>query len=77
MNNLKEYTEKSKTELEKMLKQQREVLRDLRFKDSNRQLKNMRALRKAKKDIARILTVLNEKKNKKITKKPTKVNKSE
>lgn len=63
MNNLKELRGKSKEELEKMLKAQREVVRDLRFKDSNRQLKNVRDLRKAKKEVARIFTVLNEQKD--------------
>ena len=60
MNNLKELRGKSKEELEKMLKAQREVVRDFRFKDSNKQLKNVRDLRNAKKDVAKILTVLNE-----------------
>lgn len=63
MNNLKELRGKSKEELQKMLKAQREIVRDLRFKDSNRQLKNVRDLRKAKKEVAKILTVLNEQKD--------------
>ncbi|MBU0732379.1 50S ribosomal protein L29 [Patescibacteria group bacterium] len=60
MNNLKELRGKSKEELDKMLKAQREAVRDLRFKDSNKQLKNVRDLRVAKKEVAKILTVLNE-----------------
>ena len=63
MNNLKELRAKSPKELEKMLKRQHEVVRDLRFKDSNKQLKNVRDFRQAKKEVARILTVIKEKSN--------------
>ena len=62
---VKDLRGKTSSELQKMLKKQREVVRDLRFKDSNRQLKNVRSLRKAKETIAQILTVINEKTNEK------------
>ncbi|HKM40819.1 MAG: 50S ribosomal protein L29 [Patescibacteria group bacterium] len=59
---LKDLSTKSETELHKILAEQREKLRDLRFKDSSRQLKNVREIRLIKKDIARILTLLNQNK---------------
>ncbi|MFH1536529.1 MAG: 50S ribosomal protein L29 [Patescibacteria group bacterium] len=62
---IKDLRGKTSSELQKMLKKHREVVRDLRFKDSNRQLKNVRSLRKAKETIAQILTVINEKTNEK------------
>lgn len=54
----KEITAKSKPELTKLLSELRETLRDLRFKVANKQLKNVRQIRDAKKTIARILTRL-------------------
>ncbi|MBU0671238.1 MAG: 50S ribosomal protein L29 [Patescibacteria group bacterium] len=57
---IKDYRGKSETELEKLLKAKREMLRDFRFKDSNRQLKNIRDIRVTKKEIAQIMTVLKE-----------------
>ncbi len=62
---IKEFKNKPKKELERMLLEYREKLRDLRFKASNRQLKDVRSIRKIKKDIARILTLINKKENKK------------
>jgi len=58
----KEIKNKTEAELQKMLKSNREKLRDLRFKVANKQLKNIKELAEIKKDIARILTVLNSKK---------------
>lgn len=58
----KELQTKSETELQKMLGQDREKLRELRFKDSNKQLKNVREIRTVKEQIARVLTILNKKK---------------
>ncbi|MFA4833910.1 MAG: 50S ribosomal protein L29 [Patescibacteria group bacterium] len=55
----KELKSKEEKDLQKLLAQSREKLRDLRFKDANKQLKNVRELRKAKETIARILTLLN------------------
>jgi ribosomal protein L29 len=50
---------KTVAELNKLLKADREKMRDLRFKVANKQLKDIRQLRGVKKDIAKILTVLN------------------
>ena len=69
---IKDYRGKSKEELEKLLKAKREVLRDMRFKDSNRQLKNIRDLRKTRKEIAQIQTVMKEMDTKKEDKKDKK-----
>ena len=45
--------------LQKMLAEQREKMRELRFRDANKQLKNVREIREVRKTIARILSVLN------------------
>ncbi|MDA3802799.1 MAG: 50S ribosomal protein L29 [Patescibacteria group bacterium] len=58
----KELNEKKESDLQKLLQENREKVRELRFKDSNKQLKNVRDIRNTKKDIARIQTVLNNKK---------------
>ncbi len=55
----KELTTKDTTELKKLLDLNREKLRDLRFKDSNKQLKNIREIRVVKELIAQILTLIN------------------
>lgn len=52
--------EKSDKELQKLLIELREKLRDFRFKVAAKQVKNHRDIRKVKKDIARILTILKE-----------------
>lgn len=57
----KELKTKSEKELRTMLKEQKEKLRDLRFKAANRKLKTVTDVRKARVLIARILTVLNTK----------------
>jgi ribosomal protein L29 len=57
----KELTNKTPAELQKLLAQYREKLRELRFKDSNKQLKNVREIRRVRENIARIFTVLNTK----------------
>ncbi|MCX6798133.1 MAG: 50S ribosomal protein L29 [Candidatus Falkowbacteria bacterium] len=49
---------KNPAELQTLLSVDREKLRELRFKDSNKQLKNIREIRSVKKTIARILTYL-------------------
>jgi large subunit ribosomal protein L29 len=51
--------------LHKSLAELRDKLRELRFKDANKQLKNIREIRVIKKTIAKILTLLNIKKNNK------------
>jgi large subunit ribosomal protein L29 len=58
----KELNEKKESDLQKLLQENREKVRELRFKDSNKQLKNVRDIRNLKKNIARIQTVLNNKK---------------
>ena len=58
---IKELITKTKPELEKLLAESQEKLRELRFKDSNKQLKNVRSIRVLKQEIARINTLLNKK----------------
>ncbi len=57
---IKEVREKNEKELSRLLAEKREKLREYNFKLASEQLKNHRERRKVKKDIARILTVLNE-----------------
>jgi len=59
---LKEIKTKTENELQKLLADTRESLRVLRFKDANKQLKNIREIRQARIIISHILTVLNMKK---------------
>lgn len=58
----KEIQQKSVSELHKLLADSRDKLRELRFKDSNKQLKNVREIRKIKAQIAQIFTLLNKQK---------------
>ena len=58
----KELTTKNATELQRLLTVTREKLRELRFKDSNKQLKNIREIRATKNLVAQILTLLNKQK---------------
>lgn len=58
----KELKTKDAQELNKLLQINREKLRDLRFKDSNKQLKNIREIRAVRKLIAQILTLTNKNK---------------
>lgn len=58
---LQELRQKSREELEKLLKDNREKLRQLRFDLASGKLKNIREIRKIKKNVARILTILNKK----------------
>jgi len=58
---IKELTTKTPAELKKLLVESQEKLRELRFKDSNKQLKNIRSIRVLKQEIARINTLLNKK----------------
>jgi len=53
-----ELQQKSKSELQKILLDNREKLRQLRFDLAAGKVKNVREVRKVKKDIARILTLL-------------------
>ena len=56
----KELKNKTKSELQKMLRDQREELRGLRFKVANRSLKNVKDVKKMKVIIARILTAIKQ-----------------
>lgn len=56
---ISELRNKSKDELKRLLAESREKLRQLRFDIQLKQSKNVREIRKVKKDIAKILTLLN------------------
>ena len=58
---IKELRQLSITELDQKLAELRDKTRQLRFSVANNQLSHVRNLRQNKHDIARILTVLNEK----------------
>jgi len=55
---ISEIRQKSKKELQNMLLESRERLRNLRFDLASGKVKNVRAIRELKKEIARILTLL-------------------
>jgi len=57
---LTELRQKSKTELQKILQSSQEGLRQLRFDLAAGKIKNVREIRKIKKEIARILTLLKQ-----------------
>jgi ribosomal protein L29 len=59
----KELKSKTEHELHTFLATSREKLRELRFKDSNSQLKNVREIRSIKQAVARVLTLLRQRKN--------------
>lgn len=59
----KELLKKSKSELQRLLFETREKLREMRFNLASGKVKNIKEIRALKKDIARILTVLNQKKD--------------
>ena len=61
---VKELREKNIEELEKMLSEKRENTRKLRFDIASKQVKNTKDLKNEKRDIARILTLINEKNGK-------------
>ena len=56
-----ELKQKTKEELERLLGESREKLRNLRFDIQLKQSKNVREIRKIKRLIARILTFINQK----------------
>lgn len=56
-----EIKKKKPAELQKILNEDREKLRRLRFDLSAGKVKNVREVRKIRKDIARLLTVLSNK----------------
>jgi len=55
----KELQKKTEKELQAILADQREKLRLARFKDANKQLKNIREIRVIRTVIANVLTLLN------------------
>lgn len=61
MKKIKEFIEKNKDELKNLLVGKKEQARTIRFNISSKQVKNNRELRNVKKDIARILTLINAK----------------
>ena len=60
MAKIKELREKNVSELQKLLDEKREIVRKLRFEIASKQIKNVRDLRKNKKEISRILTLIKE-----------------
>jgi len=54
---IQELRQKSKNELQKFLQDLREKLRQLNFDLAGGKVKNVREIRQAKKDIARVLTL--------------------
>jgi large subunit ribosomal protein L29 len=59
---IKEIREKNKEELKKKLSESRNNLTKIRLDISSKQVKNHREIRKVKKEISRILTVLKSQK---------------
>lgn len=57
---LKEFKKKDEKELKRLLAENREKLRELRFSVNANQLKDVKSLNKIKKIVARILTILRE-----------------
>jgi ribosomal protein L29 len=55
----RELKKKSVKDLHKILAEERNKLRELRFKDANKQLKDVREIRKIRTTIAQVLTLLN------------------
>lgn len=60
---INEIRKKTDKELTKLLAEQREELRDLRFKIASHQYKNYKKIDKVRKEIARILSVMNERRH--------------
>ncbi len=59
---------KNEKDLRELLNEIREQLRELRFKVGEKQVKNVRTIRELKKTVARVLTLLNQKRiSKKLT----------
>ena len=59
---IKELQQKSQSELQHILIENREKLRQLRFDLASGKVKNVREIRKARKEIAQALTILKQKK---------------
>lgn len=60
---IKELREMNTGQLEKLLAEKGEALRKFRFDIATKQVKNKKQSAKERKDIARILTLINEKQN--------------
>ena len=60
-----ELHQKTKEDLSRILREKREKLCQLNFDLSSGKVKNVREIRMIKKDIARVLTILNQKSNSK------------
>jgi len=58
---IQDLRKKSIIELQELLNESREKIRDLRFQLASRQLKDVRILRQIKREVARIMTILNAK----------------
>ncbi len=56
-----ELKQKTKEDLQKMVNELKEKLRQFRFDLSSGKVKNVKSIRMARKDIARIFTTLNQK----------------
>lgn len=55
----KELQKKTENELHKLLAELRDHLREMRFKDANKQLKDVKTIKKVRNEIAQILTIIN------------------
>jgi large subunit ribosomal protein L29 len=62
MTKAKELREKNIDELKRLLAEKREAIRKVRFDIVTKQVKNNRELRNNKREVARILTLIKEKK---------------
>ncbi|MBU2635047.1 50S ribosomal protein L29 [Patescibacteria group bacterium] len=60
---ISEFKQKPKKELRRLLQNNQDKLRQLRFDLASGKVKNVREIRQIKKDIARILTILCQKKD--------------
>jgi len=61
MADMKEIRNKNESDLKKMLKEKRESLRDFRFAGAGGRTRNVREGRSLRREIAQVLTALNEK----------------
>lgn len=54
-----EFKNKDKKELEKIITEKKEILKNLRFDLASGKVKNIKEIKKARKDVAKIMTVIN------------------
>lgn len=73
----KELKNKKESELHNLLSENRNKLRELKFKDASKQLKNVREIREVRNTISRILTLLNAKEEVNIRTEKEKANKED